>query len=106
MSKPLSPLWRYRAHVASRTIVAVAGGYLLAAGTAALGAQMLLKLGVARNDAALGSTMLAFILQAVAFMWAFGCTTTRRAWLGVMPAAVLISALAWLLAQGQGGLPT
>jgi len=99
MSEPLSPLWRYRANVASRTVVAVAGGYLLAAGTAALGAQMLLKLGVARNDAALGGTMLAFILQAIAFMWAFGCATTRRAWLGVMPAAIIISALAWILAQ-------
>jgi len=104
MSEPVSPLWRYRANVASRTIVAVAGGYLLAAGSAALVAQMLFKFGMARNDAALSGAMLAFILQAIAFMWAFGCATIQRAWLGVMPAAIVISALAWHLAQG--GLST
>jgi len=101
MSKPISPLWRYRANVASRTLVAVAGGYLLAAGSAALVAQMLFKLGMVRNDAALGGSMLAFILQAIAFMWAFGCTSIQRAWLGILPAAIVISALAWFLTQGD-----
>jgi len=103
MSKVLPSLWRYRANVASRAVVAVVGGYLLAAGSAAFGAQMLVKFEVARNDAALGGTMLGFILQAVAFMWAFGCATAQRAWLGVMPLAVIVSVAAWWLAT-EGGM--
>ena len=54
-------LLRYRVAVASRALAAIGGGYLLSAACAATGARAMVWLGVERADAALGSTLLAFI---------------------------------------------
>src|SRR2546427_4052737 len=59
-------LLRYRVAVASRALAAIGGGYLLSAACAATGARAMVWLGVERADAALGSTLLAFIIYAVA----------------------------------------
>ncbi|GAD21532.1 DUF3649 domain-containing protein [Acidovorax sp. MR-S7] len=100
-AKPPPSLRRYRAAVASRTVAAVAGGYLLAAAGAAVGAHAMAGLGMPRADAALASTLLAFIVHAVAAMWAFGCASAWRAWAGVcLPGAVLALAAWWLQRGG------
>lgn len=93
-------LLRYRAAVASRAVAAIGGGYLLSAATAAVGARALVWLGVARADAALGMTLLAFILYAVAAMWAFGCASAWRAWYVICLPGAGLALLAWLLANG------
>jgi hypothetical protein len=82
-AKPPPSLRRYRAAVASRTVAAVAGGYLLAAAGAAVGA-----------------TLLAFIVHAVAAMWAFGCASAWRAWAGVCLPGVVLALAAWWLQRG------
>jgi len=89
--------WRYRFNVISRTLAGAVGGYYLAAACAALAARGLMALAVSNNDARLSGQMLGFITLAVALMWAFGCASQRRAWLGVGLPAVLLSGLAWWL---------
>lgn len=93
-------LLRYRAAVASRAVAAIGGGYLLAAACAATGARALVWLGMERADAALASTMLAFIIHAVAAMWAFGCASAWRAWAVIGLPGAGLAALAWMLARG------
>jgi len=95
-SKPPLP-WPYRAHVISRALVGAVGGFYLAVACATLSARGLMLLEVSVNDARLSAQMLGFLVQAIALMWAFGCATQRRAWLGVgLPAAVLSGVLWWL----------
>lgn len=93
-------LLRYRMAVASRAVAAIGGGYLLSAASASVGARALVGLGVARADAALATTMLAFILYAVAAMWAFGCASAWRAWTVVCVPGAGLALLAWVLAKG------
>jgi len=93
--------WRYRVNVVSRALAGCVGGYYLAAASAGLWARFFLWLGVARNDATLSGQMLGFITLAVAVMWAFGCASQRRAWLGVaLPAAVLWTVSWWFRTGG------
>jgi len=103
MMSDVSPRWRYRAAIFSRTLVAAVGGYVLAAAGSALSAQaMVLWLGVARTSAVTGAAMLAFILHAIAAVWVFACTTTLRAWLGVGIPALAAALLAWWLTPPEG----
>jgi CheY-like chemotaxis protein len=53
-----------------------------------------------RADAALASTLLAFIVHAVAAMWAFGCASAWRAWAGVCLPGVVLALAAWWLQRG------
>jgi len=98
-----SPALRYRAVVVSRTLAAGAGGYALAAVSAAFIAQIMVLLGMVRNEATTGATMLAFIIQMVAVLWVFGCASAKRAWLGVLASTAIVGGLAWMLAT-LGGL--
>lgn len=93
-------LLRYRAAVASRAVAAIGGSYLLSAACAAVGARALVWLGVARADAALGMTLLAFILYAVAAMWAFGCASAWRAWYVICLPGAGLALLGWLMERG------
>jgi len=97
------PTLRYRAVVASRALAAGAGGYALAAVSAAFLAQIMVLLGMVRNEATMGATMLAFIIQMVAVLWVFGCASAKRAWLGMLVPTAVVGGLAWMLAT-LGGL--
>lgn len=94
-NKAVPSLGRYRWAVVSRLLAAVAGGYALSAATAAGVGLLLARSGSTSVDAVLWASMLAFIAQAVAALWAFGCANARRAWLGIGIAAALLGALAW-----------
>ncbi|RCW68626.1 iron transporter [Pseudorhodoferax soli] len=94
-------LARYRLAVASRAVAAAAGGYVMAATCAAALSLALPALGGARPDAVLIATMLAFVLHAIAAMWAFGCASAWRAWWGIGALTALsAAAVLWL----RGGL--
>ena len=93
-------LLRYHVAVASRALAAIGGGYLLSAACAATGARAMVWLGVERADAALGSTLLAFIIYAVAAMWAFGCASAWRAWAVIGLPGAGLGLLAWVLSNG------
>lgn len=83
----LSDSLRLRFGVLARTVAAVAGGYLLAALTAAL---MGLHLPMARVDAVMTGTMIALVVFPCAVMWSFAARTALRAWIGLaVPVALL-----------------
>lgn len=92
-------LAHYRLAVASRALAAIGGGYVLATACAGALALALPPLGMARPDAVLTATMLAFVAHAVAAMWAFGCASAWRAWAGIA-APTLLAGLPVLWAKG------
>ncbi|RIX78657.1 DUF3649 domain-containing protein [Acidovorax cavernicola] len=96
--KPEVPV-RYFWAVASRAIAAVGGGYGLSASVAAALSIFLPLAGMDRANAVMTATMLAFVAHAVAALWAFGCATALRAWLGIVLPAVVLGLPAWFFAS-------
>lgn len=85
---------RYRWAVVSRALAAVAGGYgLSAAFAAAFGLACAHWCGMGKADAVTLSTMLSFVVFAVAVLWAFACRSAWRAWLGIALPALMMLAL-------------
>lgn len=84
---------RYRFAVASRALAAIGGGYALACATAAGVGLALARSGSSGVDAVMWATMLAFLAHAIAALWAFGCASAWRAWLGIALPAALLGAL-------------
>lgn len=96
-SNKLSPA-AHRWNVASRTLLAVAGGYALAA---AATASLSLALPLPRAQAVMAATLLSFALYCALIIWAYSAGTARRAWavaavLAALPAGHL--ALRWATA--------
>lgn len=88
----------HRWNVASRTVLAVAGGYAVAAlATASLS----LALPLPRAQAVMAATLLSFALYCALIVWAYSAATALRAWivtavLAALPAGHL--ALRWAVA--------
>lgn len=92
---------RYRWAVASRAIAAIGGGYVLAATSAgALGLLAYRSGWLPRADATTAATMFSFVLFAVAALWAFGCSSARRAWLGIALPSAVFACVIWMLYGG------
>ncbi len=92
----------YRLGVASRSVAAIVGGYVLAALVTML---LSVSLPVARSEAVMTATLLSFAIYTCAVMWVFATRSALRAWLGLLiPAAVIaailqsMDALSWSLA--------
>lgn len=95
---------RYRLGVASRAVAAIAGGYGVAALSAALLALCLPPLfGTSRSEAAMTGTLASFLVFAVAVMWVFAARTALRAWSGLAIAAAPMGLLVFLLTRSTGG---
>jgi hypothetical protein len=95
---------RYRLGVASRAVAAIAGGYGVAALSAAVLALCLPPLfGMARSEAALTGTLASFIVFALAVMWVFAARSALRAWSGLLVAALPMGLLLALLMRSAGG---
>ena len=93
---------RYRLGVASRSVAAIVGGYVLAALVTML---LSVSLPMARSEAVMTATLLSFAVYTCAVMWVFATRSALRAWLGLLiPAAVIaailqsMDALSWSLA--------
>ncbi|MCE1114910.1 MULTISPECIES: DUF3649 domain-containing protein [Pseudomonas] len=90
----------YRLAVASRSLAALLGGYLLAS-LASVCITLLAPM--AQVDAALTGMMLSFVVYLLAFIGCFACRSAWRAWLGVLlPSLVLglIAGLAYWMKNG------
>jgi len=85
---------RHRLAVASRTLAAVAGGYVLASAATAL---LSVALPVSRASAVLTATMLSFAIFTAAVMTAFAVSSALRAWLWLAPPGAALAAIAWWL---------
>ncbi|MFJ4348781.1 DUF3649 domain-containing protein [Pseudomonas sp. NPDC089401] len=82
----------YRLAVASRSLAALLGGYLLAS----LGSVCVaLLLPMPKVDATIIGLLLSFVFYLLAFLWCFACRSAWRAWLGV-----LLPSLALALVDG------
>jgi len=78
---------RYRVGVAVRAMAAIFGGYLLSALSAGV---LALVLPGERLEAAVMSTLLAFVVYPCAVMWVFAARTAARAVVGLLlPCAAL-----------------
>ncbi|WEE79645.1 DUF3649 domain-containing protein [Comamonas testosteroni] len=98
--KATSPLTHYRLAVASRSLAAVLGGYVLASvSTAAL--SLLLSSLMSRVEAVMTATLLSWVIYAIAIAWTFYARTAWLAWAGVLlPALALGTALYGSLGLG------
>jgi hypothetical protein len=70
---------RNRWATAARVVTAVLGGYVVASGLLALGAVGLPRLtGMARSEAVVLSSMLAFVIYLVLLLWGFSARSPAR----------------------------
>jgi len=83
----------YRVGIAARAVAAIGGGYLLAALASTL---LALVLPLARADAVIIATMLAFVVYTCAILWVFATASAARAWTGLLAACGLCAVLLWL----------
>ena len=93
-----SPAMRVTQHV----LLAVGGGYFLAAGASALLARLLAQL-MAPSEAVVLVSMLAFILYLVIALWAFAERRLWRLWLVLGGGGSLAFTTARILAAPAGG---
>ncbi len=84
----------YRLAVASRSLAALLGGYLLAS-TASF--CVAVSLPVAPVDATLIGLMLSFVFYVLAFIGCFACRDAWRAWLGVLIPSLVLGLLGALV---------
>ena len=80
----------YRLGVASRSLAALLGGYLLAS-MASVCIALLAPL--PKVDATLIGLLLAVVFYLLAFIWCFACRSAFRAWLGVLAPSLLLSVI-------------
>ena len=81
----------YRLGVASRSVAAIVGGYVLAALVTML---LSVSLPMARSEAVMTATLLSFAIYTCVVMWVFATRSALRAWLGLaIPAAVIATIL-------------
>lgn len=84
----------YRLGVASRSMAAIVGGYVLAALVTML---LSVSLPMARSEAVMTATLLSFAIYTCTVMWVFATRSALRAWLGLLiPAAVIAAILQWM----------
>ncbi len=80
----------------SRIIAALFGGYALAA----LTSVATLALPMSKINAVLTGMMLSFLVYVGAVIWVFAVRSARRAWVGLIIAAIPLSVLSWIAMGG------
>jgi hypothetical protein len=79
------------ASLISRLLAAIAGGYALAA----LVSVAALALPIGKPQAVLAGMLVSFAVYAGAVIWVFAARSARRAWAGLLLAALPLLAAAW-----------
>lgn len=90
----MNALMRRARHIAplvSRIVAAVFGGYALAALTSVAA----LALPISKPQAVLAGMLASFLIYAGAVIWVFAARSARRAWAGLLAAAMPLLAAAW-----------
>ncbi len=96
----LHPVHAYRLAIAARLLLAVVGGYTVAA---LASGWLALALPGARAEAVSTATLASFAIMAAAVIWVFAARTLGRAALVMGLVATLLSAALWLAGAFQGG---
>ena len=102
MARPLpvdATLARLRgiAPLLSRIVAAIFGGYALAALTSVAA----VALPMSRPEAVLTGLLLSFLVYALAVIWVFAVRSARRAWAGLLVAALPLLLAAWPVWTGN-----
>ncbi|KAF1049576.1 DUF3649 domain-containing protein [Xylophilus sp.] len=84
------------APLVSRIVAAVLGGYALAA----LASVAAVALPIDRAQAVLAGMLASFAVYAGAVVWVFAVRSARRAWAGLLVAALVLLAPAWWVWSG------
>ena len=84
--------WRYRGNIAVRALLGSVGAYAVAA---LLATALARTLPMARVEAVVVATLLAFLVAPAVTVWAFLARGPWRATAGVVVAALLLSAIVW-----------
>ena len=84
-------------HIASRTVVALLGGYVFTWGLIAFGIALLYSAGMEFHDAEQLSYILGLLVFLVAFLVAFGAQGLRKVALVLVGGGAAITAAAWWL---------
>lgn len=82
----------------SRIVAAIFGGYALAA----LSSVAVLALPVDRTQAVIGGVLLSFAVYTGAVIWVFAVRSARRAWVGLLIAALALAVPATAVWRGYG----
>ena len=82
----------------SRIVAAMFGGYALAALTSVAA----VALPMSRPEAVLTGLLLSFLVYALAVIWVFAVRSARRAWAGLLVAALPLLLAAWPVLTGNG----
>jgi hypothetical protein len=80
----------------SRIVAAVFGGY----GLAALASVAALALPVSKPEGVLTGMLASFVVYAGAVVWVFAVRSARRAWTGLLVAAIPLLLAAWPVWSG------
>ena len=94
--------WRGRLAVAGRVALAAFGGYAVAALATALGA---VTLPLSRAEAVSTSMLASFAVMAGAVVFVFAAATLRRAAIGILGTAAILTACLWLAGGFSAGVP-
>lgn len=86
--------WRERLAITSRSLAAIAGGYLLANLFVPAFTRVI---PMAPRDASQLALMLSFIVFALAVIWAFACRDALRAWAGILFPTAICALILWLI---------
>jgi glucan phosphoethanolaminetransferase (alkaline phosphatase superfamily) len=89
-----------RAHLVSRILAALLGGYAFTWGTVALGVAGFFAAGLEFHDAEHLSYLIGFLVFLTAFLLAFSARSLPRVWLVLLGGGALMTAAASLL-QGR-----
>lgn len=87
---------RYRLMIFLRFVLAIFGGYYLAAISATV-LGMSFSSEPLKANAVLSATMLAFVLYCAVFIWVFMVSSTLKAWLGVIVPSFVMTVLYGLM---------
>ena len=94
LMKPMPSSRRPALILLSRTAAAILGGYALAAAAVIfLGAILPLP----KGQAILAASLASFAVYTAAIVWVFAVQDNRRAWLGLLLPAVVLTLLGWWL---------
>ncbi len=94
---PVAARLTRRLSVVGHVLAAIFGGYAFCWGLIALGVAGLYALGMSFHDAEHLSSILAFLVYVMAFLWAFTARSLLRVWAVLAGGGVLMAVLASLL---------
>lgn len=98
LMKPIPSSRRPALLLLSRTAAAILGGYALSAAVVIfLGAVLPLP----KSQAILAASLASFTVYTAAIVWVFAVQDNRRAWIGLLLPAVVLTLLGWWLGRGM-----